>query len=132
MKEAIAIALMGLILLLTSRATLTSVHFYWNQNQLAAKHCINKARPQLQCNGKCYLKKVLEHQHSEEQTPVKTDQKILPFYGLPVTPIVFTAFKTKSIIPTVPSSLADVPTHYQFDYQNILVPPPKMRLNEKS
>lgn len=132
MRRAIAIALMGLVLLLTSRATLTSIHFYWNQTQLAAEYCINKARPQLQCNGKCYLKKVLEDQHSEEQTPTKTEQKSLPFYGLPVTLTVLTAPRIGTTVPTAPSVLADVPTHYQFDYQNILVPPPQMQLNGNS
>jgi hypothetical protein len=31
-----------------------------NQKEIAAIECVNKSRPELQCNGKCYLAKQLQ------------------------------------------------------------------------
>ena len=33
--------------------------FYANQQSLTEKYCINKSKPKLHCNGKCYLQKKL-------------------------------------------------------------------------
>lgn len=132
MKQVVAIALMGLVMLLVSQATLTSIHFYWNQAQLAEEHCINKARPQLQCEGKCYLKKMLEDQQTEDHVPSKTDQEILPFYGLPLASTVLSVPVLASTAWTARAPLGYMAADYEFDYQQVLVPPPEMRLNENS
>lgn len=42
--------------------------FYANQKLLAKKHCVNKSRPELHCDGKCFLsKKIKEAEQKEEQ-----------------------------------------------------------------
>lgn len=44
-----------------------NVWFYNNQIELAAKYCVNKKKPMLHCNGKCYLAKQLEKLEQEEK-----------------------------------------------------------------
>jgi uncharacterized protein YlzI (FlbEa/FlbD family) len=36
------------------------MNFYLNQKEIAAIECENKDRPEMNCNGKCYLAKQLE------------------------------------------------------------------------
>jgi len=36
------------------------VHFVLNQEEIIEAFCVNKEAPEMQCNGKCYLKKQLE------------------------------------------------------------------------
>lgn len=40
----------------------TYVDFKMNQKEITAKYCVNKDRPQLRCNGNCYLAKQLKKQ----------------------------------------------------------------------
>ena len=46
--------------------TYTVLYFYANQDQLAAQFCVNKDKPKLHCNGKCYLCKQLAEQEKKE------------------------------------------------------------------
>jgi hypothetical protein len=49
---------------------LTLLHFYINQKTIAARHCENRVRPGLHCNGKCILaKKMKQQEKKEQQTP---------------------------------------------------------------
>lgn len=48
------------------------VDFIVNQQEIAAKLCENKAKPKLQCNGKCHLKKQLTKIDNSEK---KEDKK---------------------------------------------------------
>ena len=40
---------------------------YYADNQAYAKNCINKAKPQLHCNGKCQLMKKLKQEEKKDQ-----------------------------------------------------------------
>ena len=42
-----------------------------NTNNIIKKHCINKVKPELKCNGKCYLKKKLEFSTNNNHDKVK-------------------------------------------------------------
>ncbi|MBH2005202.1 MAG: hypothetical protein I8H66_10975 [Sphingobacteriia bacterium] len=42
--------------------------FYSNQNNISSRFCINKAKPALKCNGKCYLSKKLKQVNPAENT----------------------------------------------------------------
>ncbi len=61
-------------------------HFKLNQNTIIANHCENKAKPKLECNGKCYLKKQLSELEPSNEIP-KSIQRILeleiPFFVAP-------------------------------------------------
>ncbi len=44
-----------------------NVNFYLNQKTLAKTFCENKDKPEMKCNGKCYLAKKLKQIAQEEQ-----------------------------------------------------------------
>ena len=51
-----------------------TVWFYANQTEIAKAFCINKARPEMKCNGNCYLSKKLKESDSstkEQPSPIK-------------------------------------------------------------
>jgi len=56
--------------------TLIIADFYINQDSIIAEKCINKDKPELHCNGQCYLKKELNFQKNisadQENTELKT------------------------------------------------------------
>jgi hypothetical protein len=57
------LASISLVLVLLSKTLYSifwQVNFYMNQKEIAAIECVNKSRPELQCNGKCYLAKQLQ------------------------------------------------------------------------
>ena len=40
--------------------------FYANRKAIADRFCVNKAKPMMKCNGKCYLKKQMEKSSKED------------------------------------------------------------------
>lgn len=83
MKLGFVLTMVTVLFALSFRDAYVCVQFYWNQPELAEKYCVNKDRPELQCDGKCYLKKTLEEQYTPEAPlPNAPDKDPLPFYGL--------------------------------------------------
>lgn len=65
-------------------------YFKINQEEIAAEFCVNKAKPEMHCNGQCHLKKELEKGRVfdfEDQT--KNEQERLPQIHLEVLLAVF-------------------------------------------
>jgi hypothetical protein len=58
------------------------VHFYWNQKEITRLECENKDRPEMKCNGKCYLAKQLEKAENELQQKKSEQQKTLKGFKL--------------------------------------------------
>jgi hypothetical protein len=56
--------------------------FYINQQEIAAEKCENKAKPMMNCDGKCYLSKQLkkleekESNHNSKSNPFQKIEKI--------------------------------------------------------
>ena len=51
--------------------------YFINKSYIAKVLCINKEKPKLRCNGKCYLTKQLkEQQKQDQQIPVAKKSKI--------------------------------------------------------
>ncbi len=49
--------------------------------------CINKDKPQLKCDGQCFLKRQIEEQHSEEKSKmVKETNRSVYFYSEKIEP----------------------------------------------
>jgi hypothetical protein len=57
--------LISLILSKVIYSAFWQMNFYLNQKEIAAIECENKDRPEMSCNGKCYLAKQLEKADSE-------------------------------------------------------------------
>ncbi|MBE9598348.1 hypothetical protein IM797_03490 [Pedobacter sp. MC2016-24] len=76
--------------------------FELNQKYIAAELCINKNRPELHCNGKCYLMKKLKQAQDKEQKQERQSQKTQIQDAVVVTPMVFKQYalaETKLHIP---------------------------------
>lgn len=58
-----------LILFNSLRVSFTYTYYELDPVGFIEKLCENKDKPELQCNGKCHLKKVSESQSSEQKTP---------------------------------------------------------------
>lgn len=75
----------GFILVLLSKliyGVVFQVHFYWNQKEITRLECENKDRPEMKCNGKCYLVKQLEKAENELQQKKSEQQKTLKGFKL--------------------------------------------------
>ena len=73
-------------------------YFHANRKYIASKLCENIDRPQLQCKGKCYLKKQLKKAEEQEQK----DQ--LRFNSIEPLVYTFSTQKTNNIIPIPPEN----------------------------
>jgi len=49
----------------------TYAYYYLDPIDFIEKLCENKDKPELQCNGKCHLKKVVEKNNNDGQAPIK-------------------------------------------------------------
>lgn len=45
------------------------IHFKVNQDEITEEHCINKDKPELNCDGKCYLKEQLNNTRETADQP---------------------------------------------------------------
>ena len=57
------------------KPVLPVVDYVVNYDYISTVLCINKAKPKLQCNGKCHLMKELA-KTSESETPISSNKKI--------------------------------------------------------
>ena len=81
MKSCFTYLLTALVLLQTFSRELLVVDFTLNQATITARFCVNKARPQLHCDGKCYFAKQLKKQEERESKsagPLKERLEMLP------------------------------------------------------
>jgi hypothetical protein len=94
--------LISLVLLQTFSREVLVVDFALNRATITARFCVNKARPQLHCDGKCYFAKQLKQQEERESRApnvLKERLEMLP-----------TAFS--SLVPAAPMWWPTIPTGY--------------------
>jgi hypothetical protein len=53
-----------------------TIWFFANRTSIAKEYCINKDRPELKCDGKCFLNKKIKEteQHQNEEAPLQIKQ----------------------------------------------------------
>lgn len=71
LKTGISLVLSTLILLSSLRVSLTYTYYELDPIGFIERLCENKDKPELQCNGKCQLKKVTENNTENKNTPIK-------------------------------------------------------------
>ncbi|MBK8140888.1 MAG: hypothetical protein IPK57_07595 [Chitinophagaceae bacterium] len=76
MKKVIAIILVFIFSFQLFYATGFAIWFFANRTTIAKEHCINKDRPELKCDGKCFLNKKIKEteQHQNEEAPLQIKQ----------------------------------------------------------
>jgi hypothetical protein len=87
--------------------------FSYNQNTLAKEFCVNKNKPQLHCNGKCYLLKKLKQAQEKEQQQDQKLQKILLQEAVIMLPFKFNPYRVEEGIQLVLHS-AGKPVTYAY------------------
>lgn len=99
------------------------VEYVLNQDYIAEFLCINKDKPQLQCNGKCHLVKEIEKQ--KEKNPLKSLSISLENY-----PIGFVNIYTIKVLNNIEDykKLKTTPyrVFYYFDYNDYAYQPPDL------
>lgn len=75
MKSAIAIFMIFILMFSCINRLWILVDFSINQDFIAEVLCINKDKPVLACNGKCYLSKKLKEQEEKEKEQVPSSLK---------------------------------------------------------
>lgn len=90
--------------------TLIIVDFYVNQDTIIAKKCINKDKPELHCDGKCYLKKELN-----TQKQITTDQENTELKTFIFTPIFIQNMRSIQI-DRIFASTIDFNHYYKISY----------------
>lgn len=66
MKEQISILLAGIILIASMSNAVVYLSFKINQVRIAEAFCINKSKPSLHCEGKCFLQERLAQSNDRE------------------------------------------------------------------
>ena len=83
MKVVTTIFLTITIFLQTFSTYIIQADFFLNRSYIAKNLCVNREKPRMQCNGKCYLsKKLKEQENQDQQVPVSKNEQfnIQPFF----------------------------------------------------
>jgi len=78
--------------------------FQLNKQYIAERLCINKNKPELHCNGKCYLMKKLRMAQDKEQKQERQSQKIQIQDALVVVPLNLKRYGTRVLVLHIPLS----------------------------
>ena len=98
--------LASLILFSSIRVSITYAYYEIDPVGFIQKLCENKDKPELQCNGKCHLKKVAESNTDNKQEPAKfTSLKEITLFVVEKMYITFRTILNRENI--------------QFDYNNL-------------
>ena len=76
MKKVIAIILVFIFSFQLFYTTGFTIWFFANRTTIAKEYCINKDRPELKCDGKCFLNNKIKEteQHQNEEAPLQIKQ----------------------------------------------------------
>lgn len=72
-KQWISLGLLSLMLLKVCVIPLLYLDFEIRRDYIIANLCVNRSKPQLKCNGKCYLAKRLAAAQKQEQKQAEQD-----------------------------------------------------------
>lgn len=79
-KPTLAYLFVALVLFQAFSRELLAIEFALNRTAIAARYCVNKVRPALHCDGKCYFAKQLKQQEERESksaSPLKERLEML-------------------------------------------------------
>ncbi len=96
-SKILSIILTTIILFSSMRVTFTYAYYQLDPIGFIENLCENKDKPELQCNGKCHLKKVAESNSENQQNPPKfTSLKEITFFVVDIFEITFISIKYSS------------------------------------
>jgi len=112
--------LISLILSKVIYSAFWQLNFYLNQKEIAAIECENKDRPEMNCNGKCYLAKQLEKADNE-----LADKKVKQEHSISILKLVETSvfvenWKLKFEVPAINTEKEFASFYYTSSYSLLL------------
>ncbi|WP_417875947.1 hypothetical protein [Winogradskyella sediminis] len=110
---------MSIFLFVVSQQAIVIMNFKLNQKAITEQFCINKAKPELQCNGKCHLTKELqETEHTDSEKRMNTKNFDLVYYQ-------DSEFKISNFnITQIKVKLIYIEFQHSEPYLEVLKPPP--------
>ena len=111
--------MMFLVLLINFQQEVIIVCFKLNQEVIEQKYCINKSKPQLQCHGKCHLKKELQEKENSGSGWVHLSKNM---DIIPLSILEFEMEEVSSLNRRIVFFYKD--NRYPAPYIEILLPPP--------
>lgn len=119
-KIIFSIILSSLVLFNTLRVSLTYAYYNLDTKGFIEAFCENKDKPELACNGKCHLKKVLETPNKKGNEPIQISQiKDLILY---IENLSSYSFKSEIAFKKQYTSYLNL---YSFRVSDIIFHPPK-------
>ena len=121
MKRIATLFLITIILTQCCMKMAIVAYYKINKDYIVSNFCENKAKPKMQCNGKCYLAKKIKSQETQEQkipSLLKGIEEIVLFCAL----YKFT-FLQIQYIETVISNGAYLMKYYKSPFASIFQPP---------
>ena len=95
--------------------------FELNHKYIAENLCVNKNKPWMHCNGKCFfMRKIKEARENEKKQDRANQQNHLQEALPPVNPIVTSAFSKETLLTIYPRLITPVTIHRNY---SILLPP---------
>lgn len=94
--------------------------FEMNRKYIAAELCENRNKPELHCNGKCYLMKKLKQAQDKEEKQERQSQQTQVQDALAVIPVIFRQYALAEIKFHIPASMG-IPQNIK----NSIFQPPK-------
>jgi hypothetical protein len=116
LKKFTTILLLTAIFLQTFSSFVIQAEYFLNKGYIATVLCINKEKPKMRCNGKCYLAKKLQEERQEQQAPTSKKEKfeVQPYF-LPKQ-LAFSAFHyfSKTVYPQTDKDYSSAYSHSVF------------------
>lgn len=105
------------------------VHYELNKAEITARYCENKNRPELHCNGQCYLAKQLKKADLELQAKEQEQQQHLDFGSKIFNNDYFISIETNTSCHLIltqrkKEKIPNIAACYSFDFSKQLFHPP--------
>lgn len=126
MKTVIGFFFVALFGLQTIQGTITLIDWKINQLEITNEYCINKARPELNCKGKCHISKILNNQLEEniQKKNQKNNSKLFKIkqLELAITHPIYN--QIKPVVTPINEIQSEYTNHYHFQHTSFLFHPP--------
>lgn len=109
------------VVLITCRPLLPVIDYLVNYEKIVSELCVNRDRPELNCNGVCYLKdEVSKSSESQQKEKVPSTIKTIDFFVAESTLQISDSFIEQVSKINFPLKKEDIP---QFQISELLHPP---------
>jgi hypothetical protein len=112
--------LVSLILSKVIYSAFWQMNFYFNQKEIAAIECENKDRPEMNCNGQCYLAKQLKKADEELASKKEKQEHSISILKLVETSVFIENWKLKFEVPAF-NIEKELASYFYTSYYNLLL-----------